>query len=38
MRVIVLLYLKISACPDVNTILDYFNDFIKIELDSRLTF
>ena len=29
---------KISACPGVNTILDYFNDFIKIELYFRLTF
>ena len=38
MCVIVLLYFKISACPGVNTILDYLNDFIKIELDFRLTF
>ena len=37
MCVIVLLYFKISACPGVNTI-DYFNDFMKIELDYRLTF
>ena len=38
MCVIVLLFFKISACSGVNTILDYFNDFIKIELDFRLTF
>ena len=35
---VLLFYFKISACPGVNTILDFFNDFIKIELDFRLTF